>query len=239
MRIAELSRRSGVPVATIKYYMREGLVPQGERTRPNQASYGESHLRRLRLARALMDVGGLPVAVARDVLHTLDDERSSLHDLLGKAQYAATARKEADARTEEWRQAEEDVRDLVAGRGWIIRPDGPALLALTEAIAMLRALGHDSYLTLLASYADAAERLAAEEVEHVVAQLSIDGMAEVVVVGTVLGDALLAALRRLAQEAVSVRLAGEPAQASATVAAPGTWSAVPAGRRLPVPGSTA
>src|SRR5438093_343383 len=29
MRISELSRRSGVPVATIKYYRREGLLPEG------------------------------------------------------------------------------------------------------------------------------------------------------------------------------------------------------------------
>ena len=30
MLMAELSRRSGVPVATIKYYLREGLLPPGE-----------------------------------------------------------------------------------------------------------------------------------------------------------------------------------------------------------------
>lgn len=197
-------------VATIKYYMREGLVPQGERTRPNQAVYDESHLRRLRLARALIDVGGLPVAVAHDVLQTLDGERSNLHELLGKAQYAATTRKDADTDTEEWRQAEEDVRALIAERGWVILPEGPALLSLTETVAMLRRLGQAGYLKLLGSYADAAERLAADEVAHVVAQPDIEGMAEVVVVGTVLGDALLAALRRLAQESVSSRLAQEP-----------------------------
>jgi DNA-binding transcriptional MerR regulator len=39
MRIAELSRRSGVSVPTIKYYLREGLLPPGERTSPNQALY--------------------------------------------------------------------------------------------------------------------------------------------------------------------------------------------------------
>jgi DNA-binding transcriptional MerR regulator len=210
MRIAELSKRSGVPVATIKYYMREGMVPQGQRTSPNQASYDESHLRRLRLARALIDVGGLPIAVARDLLQTLDGARPSLHDLLGKAQYAATARKDARPETEEWRQAEDDVRALIAERGWVILPDGPALFSLIEAIAMLRGLGQGSYLKLLGSYADAAERLAVEEVAHVVAQPAIESMAEVVVVGAVLGDALMAALRRLAQEAVSSRLAQEP-----------------------------
>ena len=53
MRIAELSRDSGVPVPTIKYYVREGLLPPGELTSPNQAQYDASHLRRLRLIRAL------------------------------------------------------------------------------------------------------------------------------------------------------------------------------------------
>ena len=34
MRISELSTRSGVAVPTIKYYLREGLVPEGVRSSP-------------------------------------------------------------------------------------------------------------------------------------------------------------------------------------------------------------
>ena len=56
MRISELSSRSGVPVATIKYYLREGLLPAGERTSATQARYGDAHVERLRLVRALVDV---------------------------------------------------------------------------------------------------------------------------------------------------------------------------------------
>ena len=41
MRISELSARTGVPVATIKYYLREGLLPEGERTAPTQATYAD------------------------------------------------------------------------------------------------------------------------------------------------------------------------------------------------------
>jgi len=67
MRIGELARRSGVSIPTIKYYLREGLLPPGAATAPNQASYGEEHLHRLRLIRALLDVGGLTVAAAREV----------------------------------------------------------------------------------------------------------------------------------------------------------------------------
>ena len=73
MRIAELSRRSGVPVPTIKYYLREGLLPGGTPTGRNQADYDERHLHRLRLVRALVDVGQVSIAGAREVLGAVDD----------------------------------------------------------------------------------------------------------------------------------------------------------------------
>ncbi len=46
MRISELSRRSGVSIPTIKYYLRDGLLPAGRATAANQADYDEDHLRR-------------------------------------------------------------------------------------------------------------------------------------------------------------------------------------------------
>lgn len=45
MRLSELSKQSGVTTATIKYYLREGLLPPGERVTATQAEYDESHLR--------------------------------------------------------------------------------------------------------------------------------------------------------------------------------------------------
>src|SRR5690349_21241439 len=67
-RIGELSRRSGVAVGTIKYYLREGLVPVGQPTAKTQALYGGIHLRRLRLVRVLAEVGGLSIAQIRQVV---------------------------------------------------------------------------------------------------------------------------------------------------------------------------
>jgi DNA-binding transcriptional MerR regulator len=80
MRIAELSRRSGIPVPTIKYYVREGLLPPGELTSPNQAQYDETHVRRLKLIRALVDVGDLSIAATRDVLASIDSPGKTLHE---------------------------------------------------------------------------------------------------------------------------------------------------------------
>ncbi|MFC9487519.1 MerR family transcriptional regulator, partial [Streptomyces hydrogenans] len=83
MRIGELSRRTGVSVPTIKFYVREGLLPAGRLTSPNQAAYDETHVRRLRLIRALMDVGGLSVAAVREVITAVDDPERPVHALLG------------------------------------------------------------------------------------------------------------------------------------------------------------
>ena len=43
MRLAELSERSGVSTATIKYYLREGLLQPGRRVTATQAEYDEEH----------------------------------------------------------------------------------------------------------------------------------------------------------------------------------------------------
>jgi DNA-binding transcriptional MerR regulator len=77
MRMAELSAESGVPVATVKYYLREGLLPAGRRIGPNQAQYSRGHLKRLRLVCALREIGGLSLAEVAEVLAVLDAGRES------------------------------------------------------------------------------------------------------------------------------------------------------------------
>src|SRR4051812_39810395 len=84
MRVAELVERSGVPRATIKYYLREGLLMPGTATGATQATYGEAHLHRLRLIKALTEVVGLPIARAREVIRVMDSP-DDLFDALGAA----------------------------------------------------------------------------------------------------------------------------------------------------------
>ncbi len=49
MQVSQLSTASGVSVATIKYYLREGLLHPGPKLTERLAEYDESHLRRLGL----------------------------------------------------------------------------------------------------------------------------------------------------------------------------------------------
>jgi DNA-binding transcriptional MerR regulator len=213
MRIAELSRRSGVAVPTIKYYVRERLVRPGELTSPNQAQYGEDHLRRLRLIRALVDVGGLSIAETRDVLASIDSPGKTLHETLGKAQHAVTPTLEQDVDDRSWARASEQVEELVRRRGWQVTPESPAWQLLIHVLATFHALGQDDLAGLLDAYADAVEGLAEAEVGCVLSRPDVESMLEGVVIGVALGDMLIAALRRLAQANVSARLSPGVAKA--------------------------
>jgi DNA-binding transcriptional MerR regulator len=205
MKISELSGRSGTSVASIKYYIREGLLPSGITTVPNQAEYGESHVTRLRLIRALIDVGGLSVAAARDVLSAVDSPDLSGHALLGAAHYSLNRPGKRDRADPRWRAARDEVAALVRRRGWDVEPDSTNIDGAADALAAIRALGQDDLADLADTYAEVAERVAEEEVALVVAREDPVRMVEGVVVGTILGEALLNALRRLAQQDASAR----------------------------------
>jgi DNA-binding transcriptional MerR regulator len=207
MRIAELSSDSGVPVPTIKYYVREGLLKPGELTSRNQAQYDDSHLRRLKLIRALTEVGGLSIAVIRDLLAAAGSQATSLHDALGKVQYATTPSHGYQASDASWEAAREQADEFIHRHGWRVRPDSPARQLLVGVLAALRDLGQDDLVSLADAYAAPAEQIAAADLAAILGRQGRDSQLEGVVIGTVLGDALLAALRRLAEENASVRAA--------------------------------
>jgi len=206
VRIAELSSRSGTSIPSIKFYLREGLLPAGAPTGRNQAEYAEAHVKRLRLIRALIDVGGLSVAAARDVLAAVDSADVPDFDLLGVAHHALERPPRRDRDDPLWQAARDEVLALVRRRGWAIEDEAPNLDRAADAVAALRALDQEDLLGCLPTYLDAAERIAAEEVAAVVARGEPVRMVEGVVTGTILGEALLNAVRRLAQQNAAARL---------------------------------
>jgi DNA-binding transcriptional MerR regulator len=198
VQISELARRADLPVATVKYYLREGLVPPGELTGATRARYGDDHLARLRLVRALLGPGGLSVAAARAVLSAVDAPSGSVHDALGAA-HRALPRPATDG--------DPDVsaaRALLDRWGWQVAADSPSLGTLAGALDALRAAGFPAPTVLLDRYARAAGELGEQDV----ADVPPGPLAEVlrfVVVNTVLLEPVLLALRRLAQEDASAR----------------------------------
>jgi DNA-binding transcriptional MerR regulator len=201
VRISELSESTGVPVPTIKFYLREGLLPPGRRRAANQAEYDEAHVRRLRLIRALVEVGDFPLAAARKVLAAVDDSSLPMHDALGVAlrAIAPSARPSDDPALAE---ARAEIDDFIEGLGWQVSADAPGRDQLAVALATLRRLGWPSSdPELFLRYARAAERLAVPEVERTTPpEASRAEIMERVVIGAVVFDTVMSALRRLAQE---------------------------------------
>ena len=205
MRIGELSRRTGVPVPTIKYYLREGLVPHGLRTSPNQAQYDEAHVHRVRLVRALTETGGLSIAAAREVITLMHEPGRDRLTSIGKVHFAVQAARQPPASGGDPSEASvARTNELIERRGWQVRPTNPARGALAGVLDYFTRLGRPDVLGLLDDYADAADRLATAEIDALDSpDVDVDHMAEHVIMLTVLGSALLDALRGLAQESTA------------------------------------
>ncbi|MFJ7413488.1 MerR family transcriptional regulator [Streptomyces sp. NPDC098077] len=214
MRISELSRRSGVATATIKYYLREGLLPPGRATAATQAEYGEVHVRRLRLIRALIGVRGLPVSAAKDVLDVVNEGEADTHELLGLvfgirppveggapdgAADSATDGAAGDATDGDVREVDE----LIAEMGWAVSEHNPARETITQTLHTLNSLGMDYDWRALLPYAALAEQTATLDLDQLQGPDDPLEKAERAVLLTVLLEPALLALRRLAQEAES------------------------------------
>lgn len=135
MKISELSRESGTPIPTIKFYIRRGLLPSGMSLARNQAVYDEAHLERLDLIDRLKTYAELSIDTIAQVL----DASSTQPD-----QYAAMdAGMDASGMHESGPEQEDPessdspgmalVRDLALKNKWPLSAHDPALLALARA----------------------------------------------------------------------------------------------------------
>jgi DNA-binding transcriptional MerR regulator len=68
LKIGELSRRSGVPMATLKFYLREGLIAPSHKSGRTMAWYHPSVVERIRSIRELQERQFLPLDVIRAAL---------------------------------------------------------------------------------------------------------------------------------------------------------------------------
>jgi DNA-binding transcriptional MerR regulator len=212
MRLAELSKRSGVSTATIKYYLREGLLSSGRQVNATTAEYDEGHLRRLRLVRALIQVGGVPVATAREVLGHVDDESLGRTIRLGAALWALPQGPEPDEEDPAVVAARREVDTLLERLGWQtareLAPLSPVHRSLVVAVAALIRLGYPWDAQLLAPYAELMHQVAVRDLDFLETHGSEEEKVETAVAAAVLFEPVLKALHRLAQEEESARRYG-------------------------------
>jgi DNA-binding transcriptional MerR regulator len=199
MRLAELSARSGVPATTIKYYLRLGLLHPGEHQSSTWSAYDDSHLRRLALIRALIDVAALPLEAVRAILEVVNDESVPLHQALGTAQWLLSP----NVAEKPSAGSSDRVNALVGRHGWELALDSPHRAVLAAALDRLDRLAFPAPDALLDQYAEALSRFAPTEVEPISSETHRATAIEHLVIGTLLYEPLLATMRRMAHESES------------------------------------
>lgn len=198
MRISDVSRESGVPIPTVKFYLREGLLPPGISTARNQATYDEGHLRRLHLVRTLAEVGGLSLESIRRVLDALGRRDSPLHEVLAVAHLAL--RRDENLREPALPAARSEIDAWLTRRGWKLSPGTPAADDVAATLLALRRLGWNVGPEVFDRYADHADAIAEAEIAYVAGTSDPESAVEATVIGTVLFERALSSLRLLAQE---------------------------------------
>ncbi|HEY6485816.1 MAG TPA: redox-sensitive transcriptional activator SoxR [Candidatus Cybelea sp.] len=116
--VGEIAKRSGLPVSTIHFWERKGLI-RSSRSVGNQRLFARAELRRL----AVVKIGqraGIPLAEIRDVLDTLPTDRA-----VSVRSWAALSKR--------WKQSlDERIERLAALRDRLGRCIGCGCLSLTK-----------------------------------------------------------------------------------------------------------
>lgn len=202
MHVREVSAAAGVSVALVKFYVREGLLHPGVRESVNSTTYDETHVARLRLIRALVEGGRLSLAAVGDLLDAIDDDDLPIEVVVRDA-HRAVSRVEQPPSAE----AIAIVRAAIARHGWEVGDDNPGVLQCAAVVDTAISVGRDDVDEMLDVYATPVELIARQDLAAVGrAAAARSRIAETVVIGTVLGDAMLLGMRRIAQAHVAATM---------------------------------
>jgi DNA-binding transcriptional MerR regulator len=182
LRIGELAEASGVPVPTIKHYLREGLLPEPVKTSRNMAYYSPEFVERIKLIKRLQEERFMPLRAIKSVLDEDPERARALVELEDRILERALGRERTRTSAAEVRErygVPKDVLDRLE-QIEVLSPNtrgySPSDIKIIEAISRFRAGGYDEqigftvYDTL--RYKKALEELVSQEVEMVMDRLA-------------------------------------------------------------------
>lgn len=142
VRIGELARRADVPVATVKFYVREGLIRPARKSGRTMAWYEPDLAARIRTIKDLQRDHYLPLEVIRDAL---DRDRDQPDELAAAEAIAGVLARHAGPRSRtraELLERGSSARELdwLAAVG-LVRPTGPDARYQGDDLALLTTLG--------------------------------------------------------------------------------------------------
>jgi DNA-binding transcriptional MerR regulator len=182
LRIGELAEASGVPVPTIKHYLREGLLPAPVKTSRNMAYYPPEFVDRIKLIKQLQEERFMPLRAIKSVLDAGPERARTLLDLEDRILDRALAGEQTRTSAGEVRKRygiPAEVLDRLE-QIEVLSPNSrgysPSDIKIIEAISRFRAGGYDEeigftvYDTL--RYKTTLEALVREEVGMVMDRLA-------------------------------------------------------------------
>ncbi|MET4639350.1 MerR family transcriptional regulator [Mycetocola sp. 2940] len=202
MRISALAERTGVPLATVKYYLREGLLQPGILTGATQARYTEDHVHRLQVIKALTSAAGLPLQKVKVILGLIDDPGGDLFSALGQA-VASLPPYRSDSEPEYPR-----ARALLERIGQIYDPGYAATAQLEHALEATEEAGMGMTDERLQVYAQQIRGIAEFDLQRM--EGSELSPIEYAVLGTALYEPVILAMRRLAHQDIAAKRLGPP-----------------------------
>ena len=78
LKMKELESRTGVSREAIRFYIREGLLPEPEKPKKNVAHYSEEHVQKIRLIKQLQEEHYLPLKIVKSVMN---NSSSGMHEM--------------------------------------------------------------------------------------------------------------------------------------------------------------
>lgn len=197
MRISELCDRASVPIATVEYYQREHLIDLPSENR----GYRPQDVRRLRLVRVLVEVGGLTPRDVRALLAGMSDTGRTPHETFGlvlRTLEGAEPGTGADVEPVD-DGASALARRVAERRGWRMDPRAANWANLVKLLRMLLWLDDANAESVVEAYATAAEQITDAEIRVLGLYADEEALIERLVLWTVLGDPLMASLHRISR----------------------------------------
>lgn len=205
MRISELAAASGVPIATIKYYLRERLIPAGRVTSTTRADYDERHVEALALVRSLL-AAGLAIAEVRAIVERLEQPIAGPTDLLTilrELQQLLSPRRDND------QPLRQETEAMISRYGWQAQANPAAAEELQAALDAASAAGFQVLDEVQQQYARSMTDIAGAELAHIPAGSPSD-VIRYAVLGERLMERVLLAMRRLAEASKAHEVMGVP-----------------------------
>ena len=187
LKMSELAERSGVSAGTIRYYLREGLLGEGQeivRTSRNMAYYPPEYVQRIALIKRLQEKRFMPLRVIKGTLEDDPDRVHALIELEDRILERALATAEQSRRiplktVREHYDVPRNVLDRLAEIGVLTPTRGgydQEDVKIIEAIASFRAGGYEEALGFTVydtlRYREALEPLVREEVAALLDRLA-------------------------------------------------------------------